>query len=59
METVSDIIRILKKKIKCYIHRTYSQGNPTLKSALGSKTKIFYVIRSKKKFSFVNCGNKT
>lgn len=50
METVSDIIRILqKKKIKCYIHRTYSQGNPTLKSALGSKTKIFYVIRSKKK----------
>lgn len=48
------------KKIKCYIHMTQSQGSPTLESAPGSKTEIFYVISSEKKeFSFVNCGNKT
>lgn len=29
------------KNIKCYIHRTYSQGSPTLVPAPGSKTEMF------------------
>lgn len=57
-KTVSDIILgiiayiVISKKnnnIKCYIHRTKSQGSPTLEQAPGSKTKIVYVISSKKK----------
>lgn len=41
------------KNIKCYIHRTYSQGSPTLVPAPGSKTEMFYIISTEKRNSDV------